>query len=248
MSQPPLSQTIKTLEQRLGTKLLTRTTRAVALTSAGEVLLEQCRRLVNMADEAETATRDAASGQLGRLRIGAVTSAFFEPLPPCSPSSAASTPASTRLCVARHSRCRSRAGRPRHRRRPRPSTCHATRHRAPNPPGGEVRSGGPRHVGPHPRRCSRFGRHRPRAVDSAPATHLFRLPRPGCGLLPSGRVLASGHQHRRLHRQPARHGCRRHRRRHRAGQRRRARSQPARPRPGRAYQEADHHRTRGFVA
>lgn len=81
MSQPPLSQTIKTLEQRLGTKLLTRTTRAVALTSAGEVLLEQCRRLVNMADEAETATRDAASGQLGRLRIGAVTSAFFEPLP-----------------------------------------------------------------------------------------------------------------------------------------------------------------------
>lgn len=81
MSQPPLSQTIKTLEHRLGTKLLTRTTRAVALTSAGEVLLEQCRRLVNMADEAETATRDAASGQLGRLRIGAVTSAFFEPLP-----------------------------------------------------------------------------------------------------------------------------------------------------------------------
>ena len=78
MSQPPLSQTIKTLEQRLGTKLLTRTTRAVALTSAGEVLLEQCRRLVNMSDEAETATRDAASGQLGRLRIGAVTSAFFE--------------------------------------------------------------------------------------------------------------------------------------------------------------------------
>jgi DNA-binding transcriptional LysR family regulator len=81
MSQPPLSQTIKTLEQRLGARLLTRTTRAVALTSAGEVLLEQCRRLVNMADEAETATRDAASGQLGRLRIGAVTSAFFDPLP-----------------------------------------------------------------------------------------------------------------------------------------------------------------------
>ena len=81
MSQPPLSQTIKALEKRLGTQLLTRTTRAVALTSAGEVLLEQCRLLVNLADEAETTTRDAASGQLGRLRIGAVTSAFFEPLP-----------------------------------------------------------------------------------------------------------------------------------------------------------------------
>src|SRR5215207_5787117 len=72
MSQPPLSQAIKALEQRLGTQLLTRTTRAVALTAAGEVMLEQCRRLVNVADEAETATRDAATGQAGRLRIGAV--------------------------------------------------------------------------------------------------------------------------------------------------------------------------------
>ena len=59
MSQPPLSQTIKALEQRLGTKLLTRTTRAVALTAAGEVLLAQCRRLVNVADEAVNVTRDA---------------------------------------------------------------------------------------------------------------------------------------------------------------------------------------------
>ncbi len=81
MSQPPLSQTIKALEQRSSTELLTRTTRAVALTAAGEILLEQCRRLVNLAEEAETATRDAATGQIGRLRIGAVTSAFFDPLP-----------------------------------------------------------------------------------------------------------------------------------------------------------------------
>lgn len=81
MSQPPLSQAIKALEHRLGTELLVRTTRAVALTAAGQVLLEQCRRLLNVADEAETVTRDAATGQVGRLRIGAVTSAFFDPLP-----------------------------------------------------------------------------------------------------------------------------------------------------------------------
>jgi DNA-binding transcriptional LysR family regulator len=81
MSQPPLSQTVKALEKRLGARLLTRTTRAVALTTAGEVLLQHCRRLVNLAEEAEAATRDAASGQLGQLRIGAVTSAFFDPLP-----------------------------------------------------------------------------------------------------------------------------------------------------------------------
>jgi len=81
MSQPPLSQTIKALEHRLGAQLLTRTTRAVALTSVGEVLLGHCRRLINLAAEAETAARDAASGQIGQLRIGAVTSAFFDPLP-----------------------------------------------------------------------------------------------------------------------------------------------------------------------
>ncbi len=81
MSQPPLSQVIKSLEQRLGAQLLTRTTRAVALTAAGEILLQHCRRLINLAEEAESATRDAASGQLGQLRIGAVTSAFFDPLP-----------------------------------------------------------------------------------------------------------------------------------------------------------------------
>lgn len=81
MSQPPLSQAIKALEARLGVQLLTRTTRAVALTSAGEVLREHARRLVHLADEAESAAREAAGGQVGRLRIGAVTSAFFDPLP-----------------------------------------------------------------------------------------------------------------------------------------------------------------------
>jgi DNA-binding transcriptional LysR family regulator len=81
MSQPPLSQVIKSLEQRMGARLLNRTTRAVSLTTAGEVFLGHCRRLVNLAEEAESATRDAASGQIGQLRIGAVTSAFFDPLP-----------------------------------------------------------------------------------------------------------------------------------------------------------------------
>ncbi|MPZ94907.1 MAG: hypothetical protein GEU96_08295 [Propionibacteriales bacterium] len=45
------------------------------------MLLQHCRRLVNLADEAESATRDAPVGQLGHLRVGAVTSAFFDPLP-----------------------------------------------------------------------------------------------------------------------------------------------------------------------
>jgi DNA-binding transcriptional LysR family regulator len=81
MSQPPLSQTIKILESRLGVELLHRSTREVRLTTAGSVFLERCRALVGAATSAEEAARQAASGQIGRLRIAAVTSAFIDPLP-----------------------------------------------------------------------------------------------------------------------------------------------------------------------
>src|SRR5829696_2154168 len=81
MSQPPLSQAIKALEHRLGASLLHRTTREVSLTSAGTVLLDACRALVGAAEAADTAVRQAADGQAGELRIGAVTSAFSDPLP-----------------------------------------------------------------------------------------------------------------------------------------------------------------------
>ncbi|MCK0174706.1 LysR family transcriptional regulator [Mycolicibacterium sp. F2034L] len=81
MSQPPLSAAIKTLEGRLGVQLLHRTTREVRLTSAGAVFLDQCRILVAAAQTADSAARQAAEGQAGELRLGAVTSAFTDPLP-----------------------------------------------------------------------------------------------------------------------------------------------------------------------
>jgi DNA-binding transcriptional LysR family regulator len=81
MSQPPLSQAIKVLEHRLGVQLLNRSTREVTLTTVGAVFLEHCRSLVNIAQAAETAAQVAADGQTGRLSIGAVTSAFLDPLP-----------------------------------------------------------------------------------------------------------------------------------------------------------------------
>lgn len=80
MSQPPLSAAIKTLEKRLGVLLLHRTTREVTVTSAGMVFLDQCRVLVAAAEAAESAARQAAEGQAGELRIGAVTTAFIDPL------------------------------------------------------------------------------------------------------------------------------------------------------------------------
>jgi len=81
MSQPPLSQAIKALEHRLGVRLLHRTTREVTLTSAGAVFLDACRTLVGASTAADAAVRQAADGQAGELRIGAVTSAFGDPLP-----------------------------------------------------------------------------------------------------------------------------------------------------------------------
>ncbi|MFB7325078.1 MULTISPECIES: LysR family transcriptional regulator [unclassified Streptomyces] len=81
MSQPPLSQAIKQLEQQLGCELLHRTQRSVALSPAGAVFLDHCRPLIRHAEEAETAARQAATGRGGRLSLGAVASAFSWPLP-----------------------------------------------------------------------------------------------------------------------------------------------------------------------
>lgn len=80
MSQPPLSQAIKQLEQRLGTQLLYRTTREVRLTAAGAVLVEQCRVLLATAAAAERSVKAASAGLRGELRVGAVTSAVTHPL------------------------------------------------------------------------------------------------------------------------------------------------------------------------
>lgn len=81
MSQPPLSAAIKALEKRLGVLLLYRTTREVRLTPPGTVFLDQCRMVVAAAHSADSAARQAADGQAGELRIGAVTTAFTDPLP-----------------------------------------------------------------------------------------------------------------------------------------------------------------------
>jgi len=81
MSQPPLSQAIRQLERQLGVQLLTRTSRSVALTNAGQVLLAHCRSLIAVADRAAGAALQAQAGAIGVLRIAAVTSAFTEVLP-----------------------------------------------------------------------------------------------------------------------------------------------------------------------
>lgn len=60
MAQPPLSRAIQRLERRLGATLFERSSRGVALTPAGEVLLREGRAALAAVSAAERRTRRAA--------------------------------------------------------------------------------------------------------------------------------------------------------------------------------------------
>jgi DNA-binding transcriptional LysR family regulator len=64
IAQPPLSRTIQRLERRLGVSLLTRTSRSVSLTEAGEALLHDGRRALTALTAAERRARRAGSPRL----------------------------------------------------------------------------------------------------------------------------------------------------------------------------------------
>jgi len=73
VGQPAVSKMIAQLEDRLGVRLVTRTTRGLAPTEAGQRFYERARRALEEADEAETAARGAGRGLTGRLRISTAT-------------------------------------------------------------------------------------------------------------------------------------------------------------------------------
>ena len=70
LAQPALSAQIRQLEQRVGARLLERTTRRVELTPAGRALLDAAPAALRGVDEALRAARRAAAGQTGALTIG----------------------------------------------------------------------------------------------------------------------------------------------------------------------------------
>jgi DNA-binding transcriptional LysR family regulator len=70
LAQPALSQHVRKLELELGVDLFRRSKRAVTLTPAGVVFLDEARRILRQADTAARAVRDVGEGSLGRLRIG----------------------------------------------------------------------------------------------------------------------------------------------------------------------------------
>ncbi|MDY7559557.1 LysR family transcriptional regulator [Pseudomonas sp. 10B1] len=74
LSQPALSLTVKSLEDELGGKLLSRTTRSVSLTPEGEILLPLARQLLTDWDNTEELLRQRFTLQLGKVSIAAMPS------------------------------------------------------------------------------------------------------------------------------------------------------------------------------
>lgn len=83
VSPSAVSQTIRSLEERVGVPLLMRTTRSVGLTQAGELFLERARPAFDGLGEAYEAARNLGERPAGRLRINlprAVVRHLFEPI------------------------------------------------------------------------------------------------------------------------------------------------------------------------
>lgn len=81
LTQPALSRTIQQLEEAIGEPLLIRSNRSVSLTEAGRVFLDKAQRIVEELDDAVELTRQAGSGEQGRLRIGYTDMALLGCLP-----------------------------------------------------------------------------------------------------------------------------------------------------------------------
>jgi DNA-binding transcriptional LysR family regulator len=81
MTQPPLTLAIQQLEKRLGAKLFERTRRSVALTPVGAALVEPVRQLLQQAAALPLRARGALAGEVGRVRLGFVSTVGFGPLP-----------------------------------------------------------------------------------------------------------------------------------------------------------------------
>src|SRR2546425_3658631 len=69
LGQPAVSKTIAALEERLGARLLVRSTRQLSATDAGMAFYERAARAIAEVNEAEAAAQGVGAGLEGRLRI-----------------------------------------------------------------------------------------------------------------------------------------------------------------------------------
>lgn len=73
MTQPPLSKRIAEMEETLGARLFDRSSKKVALTSAGEALLPQAREAVKAFDSAARVARALSPAQIRPMHIAMTT-------------------------------------------------------------------------------------------------------------------------------------------------------------------------------
>ena len=81
ISQPPLSASLKQLEEHLGFALMVRTNRSVRLTAAGAVFARHAARLLAQLSQAEVIAAQTAQGTTGRIGVAFVPSMLFRNLP-----------------------------------------------------------------------------------------------------------------------------------------------------------------------
>ncbi|MEW6346313.1 MAG: LysR family transcriptional regulator [Paraburkholderia sp.] len=81
MTQPPLSQAIRALEETLGVELFARTKRSVELTPVGADLLPEVRRLLASAEGLRPLAQSLARGEAGVLSLAFVSTADYGLLP-----------------------------------------------------------------------------------------------------------------------------------------------------------------------
>lgn len=81
IAQPPLSQQIRRLEDRVGHRLFERGPGRVALTPAGQQLLPSARRALDEVAHGVAAARRTGAGLAGRIRVGFAASLALSVLP-----------------------------------------------------------------------------------------------------------------------------------------------------------------------
>ncbi|ART46781.1 LysR family transcriptional regulator [Acidovorax carolinensis] len=86
MAQPPLSVSIRKLEEEMGEALFERRSTGVFLTPVGEAMLADARLTLFHAEQCRQAVMDARQGQGGLLRMGIIGSATYALLPELIPS------------------------------------------------------------------------------------------------------------------------------------------------------------------
>ena len=92
VAQQAVSQQVRLVEKALGIELFERTNRGVAITSAGEVFVQEARRTLNAADRVAPRAQAAARGEAGTLRIAYTLATVYETLPALLDALAAEQP------------------------------------------------------------------------------------------------------------------------------------------------------------